>query len=129
MSKAEPLRRTVGETVAERVKKIRKSLAPRPGVKSRSGYADMDYFAELVGAPDRQRVIAWEKGGEPQAPYRLRLAELSEGVYSPEDFRIHFSQAELVRRLEDVERRLAEIEDDPPAASTQPRPAQAPGRP
>jgi hypothetical protein len=100
------IQREPEETVADRVKKIRKSIPPRPGVRSRLGYADVDYFAELVGLPNRQRVMAWEDGAEPLPKYRRRLAALSRGVYRPDDFRTRVSRAELLRRVEALERRV-----------------------
>lgn len=109
------LRREEGETSADRVRKLRKSLPPDPALKKpKLTYASQDYFAKLVGAPEgaqgRQRVIAWERdGAEPELRYRERMAELSGGVYTPDDFATTRStRASLEARVTELERAVAE---------------------
>lgn len=75
-----------GDTPADRIEALRRSLPPKEGRRSRLGYPSKDDLAEMLGA-SRGRMIAWTTGeGYPEPRYRIKLAELSKGRYSPEDF-------------------------------------------
>lgn len=75
------------ETNADRIDKIRRGLPPAKGVRSGLGYASLDELARLLGT-NRSLVITWTRGAEPSEKHRRRLAELSRGVYEPDDFRL-----------------------------------------
>lgn len=63
--------------LADRVKYVRKNLAPWIGGSSRRAIGmNQDEFATAVGAPDRHPVIRWEKGAEPR-DYAERIAALT----------------------------------------------------
>lgn len=88
-------------TNKERIEEIQRLLPPAAGVRSRTGYASLDELAALLGT-NRSHVIQWKKGSEPSRRHRERLAELSGGRYSPDDF---------VRRRPGSRRELAALED------------------
>lgn len=91
-------------TIAERIDAVQRGLPPKDGVRTRTGYASLDYFAELLGT-NRQRIIDWKNGGEPDLRYRERLAELSKGQFTPDDFaRPRAARAELEARVAELER-------------------------
>jgi transcriptional regulator with XRE-family HTH domain len=62
-------------------------LPPKQGRNSRLGHISIEDFAALVGTT-KQRVIDWRKGNAyPDSRNRVRLAEVSGGVYTPDDFK------------------------------------------
>ena len=103
-----------GDTPADRIEDLRRHLPPKEGRRSRIGHLSKDDFAELVGA-SRGRVIAWTTGvAYPEPRYRVRLAELSEGRYQPDDFAPpnHTArQAELGAAVDRMERILEALAD------------------
>lgn len=89
----------------ERIKYVRTNLAsPRPN--ARRGYMTHDDFAEAVGAPGREGVIAWEKGRTPR-DYAEKIAVLT--PYPAAAFGAP-GEAELVRETLGI--RLAAVEDE-----------------
>lgn len=96
------------ETVADRIRAVIRSLPPKDGRRARIDHISIDDFAELLGAK-RSRVITWTKGrGYPNEQYQQRLADLSAGRYTPDDFRkpdlsvLEPELREQVRELRDL---------------------------
>lgn len=99
-----------GETVAERIENVRKSLPPTVGRKSRNPYPSKDDFASILGAA-RQLVIDWTiHGVEPSGEYRRKLAALSSGRYQPDDFMTRRETQRLAARVGSLERSLRRVE-------------------
>lgn len=61
--------------LGKRIRYVRTNLASPGG---RNAYMNQDDFAQAVGAPDRHRVIGWEKKGERPRDYAERIAALTE---------------------------------------------------
>lgn len=75
------------ETVAQRVSALIAALPPKPGRKSRLGHISIEDFAELLGTT-KARVIEWRKGDAyPDEKNRERLAAVSGGRYTADDFK------------------------------------------
>lgn len=98
--------------MGERILAVRKMLPPKPGRRTRLGYLSGDDLADLLGV-SRTRIPVWENGrGHPDPPQRERLAELSGGRFSPEDFerRSEPQPLPLIRGLrEDVDALTASL--------------------
>lgn len=77
------------------------------------GRISLDHFAESIGAPGRQTVIAWEKGGQPSQRYADALAEFS--GFPAWAFRRRESEAaafeSFARRLGELEAQQSELRD------------------
>lgn len=96
-------------TNEERIEAIQRMLPPGPGVNSRTGYASLDRLAELLGT-NRSHLIQWKKGTQPSRRHREKLAELSGGRYSPDDFaRPRPGSRRELAALEDRVRALEEL--------------------
>lgn len=97
------------ETIADRIENVRRAIPPKQGVRARVPYASVDYFAELLGT-NRQRINDWiNKGTEPQPRYRQKLAELSKGRYTPDDFAEAQGGGGISRRLAELEVQMASV--------------------
>jgi hypothetical protein len=73
----------------------------------------LDRLAKELGAPGRQTIIAWEKGGQPSQRYAEALAEFS--GFPAWAFRRRESEAaafeSFSRRLQELEAKQSELRD------------------
>lgn len=105
-----------GDTAAtpgERIEAVRQATPPPPGRRSRLGYISKDDFAKLIGC-SRTRVIAWTRDEDPNYPeerYRIRLAALSNGRFTPDDFRRPDQPGPIAVRLEQLAAELRNVKD------------------
>lgn len=100
-------------TVRERIEDVRKHTPPLATRKARRGYISKDDFAVLLGI-SRSRIYAWTRDTNPQYPEeesRQKLADVSEGRYSPDDFLPDEGEDEqLDQRIAALERQVERLE-------------------
>jgi transcriptional regulator with XRE-family HTH domain len=103
------------ESVADRIENVRQTIPPPKGRAARNPYISMEDFAEVLDV-SRATIFRWYRGEGIDEQNRQKLAGLSQGRYTPDDFMQPPREAllEETRRLraenQELRHRIAELE-------------------